>query len=268
MRGWILFLACWPSWVVGQGALFSPNQQLVETAMRGGMFIVRQDYQLVDSVTGQRFGRGGKTMFGGAYVVGVKVRGGYLLPERGAHPWEGDSLFAPYRKTHVPVRSKGYYKELTDSCLRELPEGVWTTAGEGIYRVADSVVFGGEGFAVDETVGQKNGWFVWMVADYPLRASDTMSGGSCVVYRKSLTITDGRRTYAVEAPEGRRQVWGGVFVVPERTGVGVLTFRLCGLLERGERGWQLRTFGREEQRDVSGELTPVEEEGMDEQHES
>ena len=80
-------------------------------------------------------------MFGEAHVVAVKLRGGYLLPERGVHPWVGDSLCERYWQTHVPVRSKGYYKEGTDSCPRELPEGVLVESGAGWCRMADSVVF-------------------------------------------------------------------------------------------------------------------------------
>lgn len=223
------------------------NQQLIEEAVRDGLFLLRQDYQLKDTVSGKYYGRGGD-VFGSVYALGVKLRGGYCLADRGVHPWEYDANFNEYRSVYVPVMYKIYRREMAGATMTECPAWEGKQVRElvsGKFSFIEDSLFRNEGFETDLTAGKKAGWFVWVVSGKTLEEATPGTEVSYTIYRKELDIRENVGEYAIDAPSTNQKVWGGIYVVPVRTAVGQITFRLIGVMDKQENQWIMFTpFGK------------------------
>ncbi len=223
------------------------NQQLIEEAVRGGLFLLRQDYQLKDTVSGKYYGRGGD-VFGSIYALGVKLRGGYCLADRGIHPWEYDVDFNEYRSTYMPVMYKIYRREMASAIMTECP--VWEGKQvrelvSGKFSFVEDSLFRNEGFDTDLTAGKKAGWFVWVVSNKAVEEATFGTEVSYTIYRKKLDIRENVGEYAIDAPSTNQKVWGGIYVEPVQTAVGQITFRLIGVVDKQENQWTMFTpFGK------------------------
>ena len=263
----LLFLLL-PSFAFAQfnASMFSTsNQQLVEDAIQDGIVIWRQSYQLEDTAMNQRFGRYGEAEFGKSYSLAVKVGGGLYLFGQAMRPWESDGNFARYRETHKPVLYKTYYRCLSDSVEHEIviDYARAESCGENnLFFLRDSTTFSGNGFTVDGSEGTKKGWLVWVTSDVNLENSDSTTTADYVIYRHEQTIVADSSRYAITPPATGKPMWGGIYVVPEQTAIGQLTFRLCGIISKEGDGWQLiipskGTSQLAVSSDAQDELTPV-----------
>lgn len=222
----------------------SSSQQLVEDAVRGGFFLLRQDYQLQDTATGKYFGRDGRNEFGSIYALGIRMKGGCCLPDRGVRPWEYDANFDHYRMTHLPVIYKTFLRELADTVIQETAAPAATKplelASQQCYYIADTLL-GRQGFEAETGSGKKQGWLVWIVADRSLEEAAAAKSVSYVIYRRDMEFRKETSEYAVDAPSQAQKLWGGAYVIPVQTAVGQLTFRVAGiLLPKGEK-WVMTT---------------------------
>lgn len=222
------------------GMFSSNNQQLVEDAITGGMVIVEQAYQLEDTVSHQLFGRYGNNEFGQSYSVAVKVPGGLLVQDCAIRPWEYDENFDRYRESHRPALYTTRYREFTDSALTTLAGDIHDAkpAAQGLYMVPDSTTFGGNGFMPDTaTCGECDGWLAWITSPQPIDSCNTQSAQPLVthtIYRHKLALSPDSAEYAVKAPQVKGSIWGGIYIVPRQTGIGQITFTLCGVMVPGE----------------------------------
>lgn len=240
---WLFFISLLAT---GQQNIFyspSANQKLIEDAVKNGIFLLRQDYQLKDTATGKYYGRGGNNMFGSVYAWGIKVKGGYYLSDRGVRPWRYDANFDEYRRTHVPVLYKTYRKEITDTTIITLQ---WdgeqmTELVPGKFGYVTDSLFQEEGFEADLTFGKKAGWLVWIIAEKAIEEAMPGTPVSYTIYRKELTIKKDVEEYPTNAPSTERKIWGGIYIVPEQTAVGQITFRLVGIMAQLDGQWTVFT---------------------------
>lgn len=242
------------------------NQQLIEDAIQDGIVIWRQSYQLEDTAMNQRFGRYGEAEFGKSYSLAVKVGGGLYLFGQAMRPWESDGNFARYRETHKPVLYKTYYRCLSDSVEHEIVIDYARAEGCGennLFFLRDSTTFSGNGFTVDGSEGTKKGWLVWVTSDVKLEDCDSTTTADYVIYRHEQTIVADSLQYGITPPATGMSMWGGIYVVPEQTAIGQLTFRLCGIISKEGDGWQLIIPSKGTSQpevsssDTQDELTPV-----------
>lgn len=247
-----------------QSMFNSPNQQLVEQAVRNGVVLLRQDYQLLDTVTNERYGWNHRDMFNSVYSVGIKVGDGYVVSDRFVHPWSYDGRYLDLTGvTYVPVVSKTMGRIITDTVMTEIKYGVSDVCpleDSLAYRIdcEDSEL---EGFTVDSSAGAKDGWLVWVVAkDSTLSDSSDLS---LVTYRYSMTIDDDTLSYQLPDPVASDYIVGGFYVVPQNTSVGKLDFKLVGFAALRDSLWYLvvENFTDEHSAEVDTEgvsmLTPV-----------
>ena len=225
--------------------LSTDNQELIRKSMEKSLIVMNSSYQLKDTVTNEYYGRHGRDEFGRTYSIGIKVKGGYYLSDKAVHPWMYDNNFNRYRETYLPVFYKGYYKELQDSTLTEIgkrSEYLQTEIyPQQFYFRNDSALFNGKGFEPECQIGKKDGWLVWLVADKPITESDSITSTSYIIYRKTLEIKEGYQEYNIDAPSTDKTIWGGIYVVPESTDIGQITFRLSGVLVEKEGKWAVLT---------------------------
>lgn len=223
----------------------TPNQAIIKDAVNGGIFIVAQHYQLEDTVSGQRYGRNGGNNFGCSYSLGIKLNNKLCLNIDAIAPWEQDDNFNRYRGAYRPVCTETTYKELNDSTFSTLSidyNCIDEIADSALYEITDTATFDGLGFECDSVAGQKEGWLVWLVADKPITSADSVMSTDMIITRYQLSASAQDRIHEVNKPSTVKHVWGGIFVVPQQTAIGQLTFRLCGIMQKTDNdNWQITT---------------------------
>lgn len=241
----------------------SSNQQLVEQAVKNGIVIVRQSYQLEDTVSHQRYGRYGNEEFGKTYSLGIKVDGGIVLDKKAFRPWVYDQNFTRYQASHRPVNIKTEIRELNDSVFSVAKFNIDSVSSENPATfLPDSLTFAGNGFEPSSYSKPTEGWLVWITSSAEIQYCDSVPISPPMIYRKQIEFNADSTSYPVESPQTASKVWGGIFVVPEQTQIGQLTFKLAGtLIDDSNDGWKLFPLKEEPITEVSQnvgeELTPT-----------
>ncbi len=204
----------------------SNNQQLIEDAMRGGLYVVESSYFLQDEA-GKTFGRNNQAYFNKQTYLGVALHGKLILSTAAFTPWVGDEDYARYADKYRPIVSELSYSALNDSATVQadsLALNDTTLLAQGIRVLKDSTI---QGFRIDNTFGEKDGWLVLVnnnKGTYDLQS-----------IRRKLTI-DSTLTHREEMPSELGSVIGGIYVVPNYDRVGCIMFRICGVVEAVEGG--------------------------------
>ena len=223
--------------------LNSGNQQLIEDAVKGGIFIVRQGYQLKDTKTDKLYGWNNDEQFGYTVSLGIKVQNGYYLDVKAVEPWRYDSKYNEYndQKQYLPVISESKYRLFTDDSVFNdftYDKGKLKALYGGQFYFAQDSFFDNQGLEPDNSDGKKAGWLVWVVSS-DSAANSTNESFSLLVYRNELTFETGKDTYNIKNPPTDSAILGGFYVVPEVTGIGKTSFRLNGLLNKKDGNWQV-----------------------------
>lgn len=228
----ICLALCWLNTVTGQIALTSDNQQLIEDVIKTGLFLSKQSFQICDKETGELFGLNGKKEFGIQYSVGVKVPNGFCLTDKAVRPWLYNSKYVRYKEKYDPVFYQATFSELKENAeynsldyASTKPEEVMDSV---IYRFSSNT-FGEKGFVLDSTKGKKDGWVIWVNADQNIDFEQTLNL-NYIIYRKVLTVNERNRSFDINKPNTEQNVLGGIYVVPVYTAIGIVEFRLCGLI--------------------------------------
>lgn len=267
----LLFLFI-PLNLFAQGLRYIPNQPLVEKSVERGLFLSRQSFQIYDRESGDIFGLNGKNEFGIQYSIGIKTLGGFFLTDRAVRPWAYDTNFEKYKKKYDPIFYQAMYAELEGKAVYDTLEYNLTQQeviiDTTLYRFP-SRTFGGDGFILDHTVGEKEGWVVWITVNQDVDL-EKMDDFNYTIYKKTLTIKDREGKFQIDQPNTEQKVLGGIYVVPFNTKIGILEFRLCGILVPSDKGWEIycpfvgsknevevpdKAF--EEKREKPVELTPI-----------
>ena len=241
----------------------SSNQQFIEDAVKNGLFIIRQEYKLRDVEAKTSYGLDGKSYFGETYSLGIKVNEGYYINDKVINPWNYDSNFDKYRNNpkYTPIISTCEYKSLEDSlyCSLSLDRDSFKDApGNSFVRIENDKPFEGKGFSANTTFGKKEGWLVWAVTSMPV-AKNPNSPVSLISYRKELVFEAEKENYEIENPPFDKEITGGIYIVPEITEIGQVTFRLAGLLHLKNNKWNVMKIENStiEKSNSKNELTPV-----------
>ena len=119
-----------------QGFLsLSPNQIMVENAVEKGVLLVKQDFQLLDTVSNTLFGRNNQEMFGSTYSIAYKLKNVCVVSDKFINPWQYDENFKKIENnTYLPIVSKTQYRDITDSTMK-----VMNFRSENCNPIADNV---------------------------------------------------------------------------------------------------------------------------------
>ncbi|MDR1115828.1 MAG: hypothetical protein LBL33_06755 [Tannerella sp.] len=224
------------------------SQALVEAAVEDGLFIIRQKYQLkeVKSGTPAYYGWNNQPHFGTTYTLGIKVTNGFYTDDKALHPWNYDTNYAPYRANadYEPVISETGYRPLGSTKYEVMPFSTEQChAVDSPFVFVQNETFRQKGFPANNGNGKKNGWLVWAVSDRPVSASDTVSV-SLTIYRAELVFEEGKNVYEIKEPAiDNKEIVGGIYVTPEATDVGQLTFGLSGILSKVDNKWKVVRTG-------------------------
>lgn len=218
----------------------TPIQQLVQEAVSDGVYIIKQSYQLKENSSGRLYGIDGKDEFGTSYSLGLKAINGFYIYDNAARPWEYDNNYKQLEKgkyspviatTAVCKIGKGNKFELveTDTIISLNNDVVWRMDVE----MSDSA-----GYSILKTKGTLKGWVVLATVE---KESDLAEKQEVIysIYSREVTIGDDDKTIPFDADLESNEVVGGLFVVPENTGIGQMTFRLAGLVIHEDKEWQI-----------------------------
>lgn len=253
----------------------STSQQFIEDAVMSGLFISEQSFQICDKETGELFGLNGKSEFGKQYSIGIKISNGLLLSDVAVRPWMYDMKYERYKDKYDPVFYQAKFAEMKENA--EFDSLAYSMTGmqeliDTTFYSFSSETFKGKGFSLDYTKGEKDGWLVWIIADKNADIS-SMSKLDYSIYRKKLEIDRSKASFDVVHPEEKQNILGGIYVVPYYTEIGIIEFRLCGVMSKSGNGWKIhcpfvgmeneipseqkpKQEVKEEDKDTS-ELTPV-----------
>lgn len=241
MRKALILLIFVPLSVMGQ-IFKSSNQQFVEQAIKGAMFVLKQAYQLEDSVSGQRFGRYGNDVFGTTSVLAIRTSDGIMYDNEILKPWSHDENFERYRRTHVPILTKSSRIEFGDSVWAEI-EMPLDSIDASPYRLSllNEIRGSSDGLTIKQFNKPIEGWIVWLSNDSVISKYEGHSMPELTIYKKSIAFTPDSISYGIEQPQTNKKIWGGIFVVPEQTSIGVIQFNLAGILLKSNEddGWEL-----------------------------
>lgn len=217
------------------------TRSLVTMAVEPGVFILAQSYQLEDSV-GKFFGHGGNKEFGSDNSLAIKVKNGYLFPDKARVPWEYDPRFSKAKKRYRPVFFPSQYsemgKQLRFDSIYYNPDAISTLYPDQLYGLKTNFFFN-EGFATGHNSGETEGYMVWFTVpencDFNTAANINM-----IVMRQTLNLSDDRaKEYNVELPDTDGDIFGGIFIYPEISAVGALSFTLEGVAVGDGRDWRV-----------------------------
>lgn len=215
-----------------QRVVKSAEQQLVEDAVRDGLFCVRSGFQLRQVGSDEYFGRNGREEFGASYAIGVKLPGGYCLSAPSVRPWDYDEAVQDFAADYAPVPYVTEMAPLSQSLqfqpLEQDAGKAQALSSELLYRF-EAKTFGDTAFVTDPYRGEKEGWAVWVTME------GTAGQGAVtdfMAYRHRLDVVSDSTSYAIPKPMvvGNREVVGGVYVVPVVTRLGQVELRLCGVM--------------------------------------
>jgi len=209
--------------------LRSGNQQIIESAVKDGLFVMESYYQLEDS-TGQRFGLDGKAYFNEMEYAGFAIDGFAVVPEKVFKPWKEDNSVNQYLDAYKPVLYEVKMRNIQDSVatsIDSLSFGDTIRLCTGYIAMQKKEV---QGLAIDTARGDKDGWLILAVKN-----NNTVSM-QCI--RKPVPV-ESNEEQVLEFPTAFSTVLGGIYVVPEVERVGSVVFKLCGIVQSCEGGNRL-----------------------------
>lgn len=209
------------------GLFKTDNQALVEQAINDGVVVVSQSYQLADS-TGKRYGRYGNQEFGTINSVGYRVDSGLVVTDNIARPWEYDENFERYRSGYTPELYQTRLCTIGDSaaCYPDSAQLAYKAVADGFYFAPTPTLK--RGFSPRSYKGETAGWMAWIYS--PKEADGEPTGEpQYLIVKATLHMGAKAQPTVAQTPADGKDYIGGVFLVPEQTAVGQLTFFLAGM---------------------------------------
>lgn len=226
----------------GQTFITSSNQKLVEDAVKDGIILVRQFYQLKDTTVHpvQYYGRNNQPDFGMSLNLGILFGNGYLSGAKTFRPWMQDSNYVEFENSkYVPVLSKTEFRTFGNcrfDSLRISNEIIPLQEGR-IFMPKDSL-FSNKGFTANKNIGKQECWLVWITSAEEARNESDSLQLALTTYRMDITIEIGHNIYDIPSPPFKKNIIGGFLVSPVVTAIGNISFQLVALLEKKQDEWQ------------------------------
>lgn len=235
----LTFICCCECYGQLPNIKFGANE-IIESAVGEGVCIVRTNYALKEKKTGKLFGVGGKHYYGSFVTIGYALPEGFVCDQSILTPWLKDKTYDKYRDNgdYEPVLNDSLYvsqavgkstlQTFAISKTQRLPDSPWVLLST---QPANAKGFKTNAVEQDEA----NGWIVWLSA-----SSDANLGTDSQLFltstNKQIDIADSTKT-AIEAPLLTKGLLGGLYVLPEVTGVGEIRLNLRGLLAKEDDQW-------------------------------
>ena len=235
------------------------NQQMIENTVVDGFFMVRQEYQLEDTLTGKKYSLDNRPYFGCAESLMILTETGYYTRQQVLQPWAADANYKKYNEsgTYRPVLSRTMIRTVRDSVWRittllapisttPLKDSTWVMAQDTLSR---------NGFSQIGSEGEQEGWLVWLT-------STKEDDCDFIIYRQKFNV-EGQMS--VSPPATGNKFYGSVFLIPDYDKIGTIRFRIAGIVLPCKESWELypvilsneQDNNRKQTETSDTELTPV-----------
>lgn len=237
---WLICLVSVTSF--GQTFITSSNQKMVEDAVKDGIILVRQYYQLKDTTVHpvQYYGRNNQADFGMSLSLGILFENGYLSGIEAFNPWMQDDNFIEFKNSkYVPVLSRTEFRTFSSfhfDSLQICNEIIPLQEGH-IFMPKDSL-FASKGFTCNKDIGKQECWLVWITSQEEFRNESDSLNLALTTYRIDITVEKGNSIYNIPSPPFKKNIIGGFLISPVVTAIGNISFRLVALLEKKQDEWQ------------------------------
>ena len=202
------------------------NRQLIEEAIEQSIVNVNQYYILIDTVSNQRLGRNDEDFFNKISYPGIISEEGVILESSNLTPWNNDKDYSKYEGKYKPEISK------TEIVINNKPVNPLDTTIVKGEEVIILPISNQNGIEIDSSIGEKEGWIVWVSADKDGKKELTS-------FTQKVNITENREPVSIERPEELDNVEIGYFLTSNVSGPGQITFKLVGLAVDKEDSWKI-----------------------------
>ncbi|MDH8701075.1 hypothetical protein M2138_000414 [Dysgonomonadaceae bacterium PH5-43] len=247
-----------------QTSFISPSQEMIEYAIKDGIYLVEQRYRLKNNEDGKYYGRNNKSEFGKVYSIAVKLNAAYCIDEMVFTPWKLDdnytSLSEKEKEQYTPVLYKSNYRKIFHDNWNNFPLDTLNSTEiiNGMYSLTDEK--GEFGLQIDVAEGLKKGWLVWVTTQDDSSKQDTIDL-NLIVYRSEINITQDKGICEINQPVFPANIMGGIYIVPEVTRIGQVTFFLTGMIKNIDDKWVVVSlYNAKKGKNISDDLTPIEDE--------
>lgn len=206
--------------------LRSDNQDLIKSAVSGGLYVVESSYLVQDNEDGKQYGLDGKPYFNKFQYLGVAIDNGLILGKNAVRPWEGDETFATYKEKYTPVFYGMEIQSFSDTTrtLVDSSNLKDTIAVNDNYVLLSKTM---DGFDINVSEGKQDGWIIYVSIN-----KEGKPQIRCL--KKSIEINDSIPSQEIKITQLISSNLGGIYVTPCAEKTGVITFKLCGLLSPSE----------------------------------
>lgn len=236
----IMLLCSAPLWIMAQDMA----QDLVERAIRQGIVVLRQDYQLLNEDDEPIGNKPGMNCYGRTYTCGVRIgENQFLVTKDFVTPWINESIVKSNKRN--PQVSYSGFLTLNTIDFEQFDYDVEDASEEianHLYKIEASEI---EGFEVDEEAGKKKGYSVWLKCSNKIDMEHVPTGLSLEYTPFSITTKENTFVYELSAqPKGN--VIGGVFIVPTVSKIGTIKLKVNGMFEKRGGVWKFISLGKDE----------------------
>lgn len=214
-----------------QKLLTTDNQRMVVDAIAPAFSIIKQEFQLLDETTGQKYNLDSLSYFGYSDALCVKLKGGFLTSKRVVTPWDYDENISSYPE-YKPVLSDLAEFDQKNESWNKLIHKRYSNVEEVAWSekvIVRDTLFASKGLEIDTVEGRKEGWLIWIY-----RYGDRLSFKPI---RQTINVSDTLRVIPVIQPVDEQDLLTGVMLSTEMTEIGVIRFRLVALVEKFAEGW-------------------------------
>lgn len=212
------------------------GSSLVENAVSDGIVVVKTDYQLQETETGNLFGKNGAEEYGSGYCLGVMTKSGIVMPEIASTPWLSDPTFERFKNDsqYKPVISHREYLSLDNKTVKECSDCSIELFEEGSFFLdRDS----SNGFPLSDTLQSGDFHIVWFLQNQGKKLGEEGAVKVSVQTRKINTEEISQVRF--QAPQLMQIPLGGYVFSCKTVGIGKLCFELVGVLEKQEEDYSL-----------------------------
>lgn len=241
-----------------QRILSTGNQKMVEEAVAPAFSIIRQEFQLQDEQSGQKYNLDSLGYFGFQEAVCIKLVDGIITSKAILHPWELDENISSYPEYKPVLSGMVEYNSANDA---------WTPADYPSFDNACEIdnsekviirdtLISRKGLVIDKEGGQKDGWLVWLY-----REGNVLTLKS---FRQKFMLDDTTSMTSILQPDENDTPLMGVLLSTDYSEVGVIRFKLAAVVEQFAEGWkaisivQDRPVAEEEHTLVAAPDIPIE----------
>lgn len=183
-----------------------------------GLFIIKQQY-IVRTDDGEEKTKDGNEYYGENYGLAVLTTDGYLVTNQVSEPWKFDDGYTS-STSEEPELTKSYITSVKEASFNLHSEygSYFETGYSSIFSVSSDTE--DNGFSLLSVKDIQNGILIWVTSDENHTSFEIATDS----YESNLR---GAEKLNISIPD---TTVGGIFVVPVRTNIGQLTYKLAGIV--------------------------------------